>query len=131
MRTNAARLARGEAKAPLLERGLWGWSRHPNYFGEQLFWWAVAGFGMALGLPWTAAGSALNSVVLAVVTVMTERRMAADRARSELFRDYQRRVSAWIPWPPKPRARSGPASTSATPARAAAEETPAAEVRTS
>jgi steroid 5-alpha reductase family enzyme len=110
MRANVEREARGEAKAPLLESGLWSWSRHPNYFGEQLFWWSLAGFGIMLGVPWVAAGTALNSCVLAAVTVMGERRMLADPAREDLFRDYQRRTSVWLPLPPRSPTPAGPPS---------------------
>ena len=31
----------------VMDRGLWGWSRHPNYFGEIGFWFALALFGVA------------------------------------------------------------------------------------
>jgi steroid 5-alpha reductase family enzyme len=104
MQENAARVARGQPREPLLDVGIWCWSRHPNYFGEQLFWWAIAGYGVLLGEPFVVVGALLNSIVLAAVTVMTERRMLADPARSELFRAYRERTSVWVPWLGKNRA---------------------------
>jgi len=98
MRENEARAARGQPGELLLEQGLWRYSRHPNYFGEQLFWWSVGGLGAALGEPWVLCGTALNSAVLAAVTVMQERRMLEVPARRELYRAYQRRVSPLVPW---------------------------------
>ena len=81
MAENEARAARAEPKVQLLDTGIWRLSRHPNYFGEQLFWWAIAGFGWICGESWVVVGTALNSGVLAAVTVMTERRHAG-RART-------------------------------------------------
>ena len=101
MRDNRAREARGEQRVLLLDTGLWRYSRHPNYFGEQLFWWSIAGFGMVCDEPWVAIGAAFNSCILATVTFMTERRMCAEPGRSRLYADYQRRTSVWIPWPPR------------------------------
>ena len=100
MRENEARIARGEAKIPLLDSGIWRWSRHPNYFGEQLFWWALAGLGVRCGEPWVLVGPLFNSIVLAAVTVMTERRMLAVPQRRAQFEAYQKRTSVWLPWPP-------------------------------
>lgn len=99
MRENEERAARSEPKVQILETGLWRFSRHPNYFGEQLFWWAIAGFGVRVGMAWTLAGTVLNTVVLAVVTVLTERRIARAPGRAEAFAAYKRRVSVWIPAP--------------------------------
>ena len=33
----------------ILDVGLWAYSRHPNYFGENSFWWGLALFGLAAG----------------------------------------------------------------------------------
>ena len=101
MQENRVRVARGEPKVLLLDDGIWRTSRHPNYFGEQLFWWSVAGFGVLCGQPWVVAGTAINSVVLAAVTVMTERRMLAVPERRAAFEDYRRRTSVWVPWWPR------------------------------
>jgi steroid 5-alpha reductase family enzyme len=103
MRANEERVRRGEARVDLLDTGIWRYSRHPNYFGEQLFWWSIAGFGMALGEPWVAVGTAFNSCVLAGVTAMTERRMLAVPGRAQRYADYRRRTSVWVPWPPRAR----------------------------
>ena len=32
--------------SPVLDSGIWRYSRHPNYFGEQLWWWSFAGFAI-------------------------------------------------------------------------------------
>jgi steroid 5-alpha reductase family enzyme len=102
MLENEARRARGEAKIPLLDQGIWRTSRHPNYFGEQLFWWSIAGFGLVCGESWVVVGTAFNSMVLAAVTVLTERRMLAVPERREAFEAYRRRTSVWVPWWPRP-----------------------------
>ena len=28
-------------RGPVMDRGLWGWTRHPNYFGDALVWWGI------------------------------------------------------------------------------------------
>src|SRR5262249_34666855 len=34
-------------RGKIMDRGLWRWSRHPNYFGELSFWWGLWLFSLA------------------------------------------------------------------------------------
>src|SRR5262249_55576068 len=45
---------RAPARGPIMARGLWGWTRHPNYFGDALVWWGIWLVGGAAS-GWTAA----------------------------------------------------------------------------
>lgn len=101
---NLRREAAGEPRVELLATGLWRLARHPNYFGEQLFWWALAAYGVRLGEPWVAIGALINTLVLVVVTQMTERRILSRETRRARYEAYRRTTPMWIPWP---RRRSG------------------------
>lgn len=100
-RQKAAHQARtDDAKPAILDTGLWGWSRHPNYFGDSVVWdgaWLAAAASAPGG--WTAPAPALMSYLLIVATGArrTERRMQERPG----FRDYQRRVSFFVPRPPR------------------------------
>lgn len=91
------------SKGQVMDRGLWAWSRHPNYFGNALIWLGVAAVGLGANAPlWTLLGPALMVFLLLKVSgvamlesTITERRPA--------YRDYQERVSAFVLWPPKGR----------------------------
>ena len=110
MLRNAALAREGKPKHQLLNTGLWRFSRHPNYFGEQLWWWSFAGFAALLGQWYMGAGTLFNSLVLATVTVMTEKKMLSEwpAARAELYRGYIAGTSPLIPWPPSTRRAAAP-----------------------
>ena len=95
-----ARTRRGAQPILILDTGLWALSRHPNYFGEQLWWWSLGLFGVASGHSWTLCGTAFNSVIMAHVTTMTEGRMRSRPDRKELFENYCKNTSVLIPWFP-------------------------------
>ena len=78
-------------------------SRHPNYFGEQLWWWSLALFAIRVGHPWAVAGTAFNSLILVIVTGQTEERMLCNwpTERAEYYREYQEITNAWLPWSPR------------------------------
>ncbi len=87
-----------DEKPDVLDTGLWGWSRHPNYFGDSLVWdgaWlaAAASAPGALTLPAPIVMSYL--LMVATGAKRTERRMQ-DRPG---YRDYQQRVSFFFPRP--------------------------------
>lgn len=87
-----------EPPVPNLDTGLWGFSRHPNYFGEQLWWWGLAIFAWNLGCGWNFVGALVNSMCLAYVTVLVEKRMLKQEYRAEAYQLYQKKTSVWIPW---------------------------------
>lgn len=88
----------GMPPIPNLDKGLWRYSRHPNYFGEQLWWWGLAIFGCNLGQQWTLVGSLVNSMCLAYVTILVEERMLKQDYRAEAYRQYQKTTSVWVLW---------------------------------
>lgn len=88
----------GVPTEPLLETGLWRYSRHPNYFGEQLWWWALALYAWNLGQGWLVVGTIVNSACMAKVTVMVEQRMVQKPSRATIYHNYQQSTSVWIPW---------------------------------
>lgn len=86
--------------------GLWGWSRHPNYFGEWLAWVAFA--LLALPTAWGPLGvlapAAMLYLLLRVTGVpLTEAHLLA--TRGDAYRAYQARVSRFVPRPPRPQIR--------------------------
>ncbi|MDX8147314.1 DUF1295 domain-containing protein [Lentzea sp. BCCO 10_0061] len=90
----------GSERPDVLDTGLWGWSRHPNYFGDSLVWdgaWLTAAASSPAG--WTLPAPALMSYLLMFATgaKRTEQRMR-DRPG---YRDYQRRVAFFFPRPSK------------------------------
>lgn len=88
-------------KGKVMDRGLWRWSRHPNYFGEACVWWGL--WIAACPSPWTAltvCSPILVTVLLTRVSgvPMAERNMRETRPD---YRAYAERTSTFIPWPPK------------------------------
>jgi len=98
---------RSDASA-VMSRGLWSWSRHPNYFGEACVWWGFGLLAMASGgtsTAWTLVSPLLMTVLLLKVSgvALLERDIAE---RRPAYRAYAARTSAFIPWPPRREARS-------------------------
>jgi steroid 5-alpha reductase family enzyme len=88
--------------------GLWGWSRHPNYFFEWLGWLAYPAIAIDLtgGFPegWASLmGPLAMFLILNFATGVPPLEAHMLRSRGEAFRDYQRRTSAFFPLPPKPK----------------------------
>lgn len=83
-------------------RGLWAWSRHPNYFFEWLHWFAYV--ALAVGSPWWAwslLGPLLMGLSLVWVTGIPFTEAQSLRSRGDDYRAYQREVSMFFPWFPR------------------------------
>lgn len=90
-------------------RGLWAWSRHPNYFFEFLGWcaWPLFAFNTGWPLGWLAVAAPVMMYCLLVHVSgipPLERVMLA--SRGDAYRAYQSRTSAFFPLPPRREARA-------------------------
>jgi len=91
--------AKPEHKDRMLTSGLWKYSRHPNYFGEIVFWWGVS-LSLFPQVAWWGLlpGLTINLLLLKVSGItLLEARYSA---RPE-FAEYRRRTRALLPWWPR------------------------------
>ncbi len=85
----------------VMDQGLWGWSRHPNYFAEAIIWWGIwlitaetlPGLFAVLGPAFLTFTLTRWSGVPMLETGLAESRPG--------YADYVARVSPIIPWPPQ------------------------------
>lgn len=86
----------------VMVRGVWAWSRHPNYFGELGFWISLALFGVAASPSdawWLFAGAVgMLAMFLGASIPWMEQR---SRERRPDYDEQTRGISALVPWPPR------------------------------
>jgi steroid 5-alpha reductase family enzyme len=95
----------------VLDRGVWRFSRHPNYLGEIGFWWGLWLFGLAAAPHWwwTVGGPLAMVALFAGVSIpMMDRRSLARRPG---YAAHMARVPALLPLPRPRRGRAPGAST--------------------
>ncbi|WP_447779998.1 DUF1295 domain-containing protein [Variovorax boronicumulans] len=103
-----ARFLRGPRREDaVMDRGLWAWSRHPNYFGEACVWWGLGLAALSAGgwaVAWCLVSPLLMTGLLLKVSgvALLEHDIAE---RRPAYRSYVARTSAFIPWPPRRGAR--------------------------
>jgi steroid 5-alpha reductase family enzyme len=88
----------------IMDRGLWSWTRHPNYFGDlcvMFSFWLIA-CGAWIGVV-TVFAPVLMTYTLVKKTGkrMLDRRLA--RTRGPAYVEYAARTSGLVPRPPKKR----------------------------
>jgi len=89
-------------RGQVCRRGLWYYSRHPNYFFEWLHWWGYLLF--AMGAPWwgmAGFGPLVMYWFLTRVTGIPPTEAQAIRSRGDAYRDYQASTSPFFPWFPR------------------------------
>lgn len=95
-RASAAR----NAQDSVMDRGLWRYSRHPNYFGEATFWWGLWFASASMGGAWTVFSPLLMTWLLTRVSGVPL--LEADlRQRSQAYRDYLETTPRFFPGRPK------------------------------
>jgi steroid 5-alpha reductase family enzyme len=85
----------------IMDRGLWRYTRHPNYFGDACMWWGM--FGISCGA-WPMFGTIFSPLLMTYVLIggtgkrLTEQRMSRSRPG---YAEYAARTSGFFPLPPR------------------------------
>jgi steroid 5-alpha reductase family enzyme len=88
-----------ENKGKVCDIGLWGYSRHPNYFFEWLMW--VSYFLFALASPYWYLAMISPVIILYLllkVTGIPATEQQSLRSKGEAFKKYQQKTNVFIPW---------------------------------
>jgi steroid 5-alpha reductase family enzyme len=87
----------------VMDRGLWRYTRHPNYFGDFMVWWGL--FLIALergGTWWTVVGPVVMSILLIRVSGKALLEKSLQKRRPG-YAEYVERTSGFFPMPPRGR----------------------------
>jgi steroid 5-alpha reductase family enzyme len=89
-----------ENRGKVMDRGLWRYTRHPNYFGEFCLWWGFYLIAAAAGGWWALVSPLLLSFLLLKVSgvALLEKDIGSRRTS---YRDYIARTPAFFPGPSK------------------------------
>jgi steroid 5-alpha reductase family enzyme len=89
------------SRGKVMDRGLWAYTRHPNYFGESLIWWGIFFIVLTdISHLWTVISPLLITFLLLRVSGVALLERDISERRPE-YRAYIRKTSAFIPWFPK------------------------------
>ena len=91
-------LSQPEDKGRIMDKGLWQYTRHPNYFGEMLMWWALWGVAVLVSGDWIVILSPLTitGIIIFFSVPITE----SQWDDSAEYQGYKKRTNALIPWIP-------------------------------
>lgn len=105
-----AQLARFKAdpanKGRIMDRGLWAWTRHPNYFGDSAVWW---GLWIIAAEVWPGVLAVFSPVIMTYFLAFATgaRLLESEMAKRPGYPEYMQRTSMFLPLPPKRSARVG------------------------
>lgn len=89
-----------ENKGKLLTKGLWRYTRHPNYFGDTAVWWGFGLLAIASGAYWYSLGTLLMTYLILKISGVA----MLERSLSEVkpgYEEYVQTTSTFLPWFPK------------------------------
>lgn len=89
-----------KSRDEVLNKGLWKYTRHPNYFGDAMVWWAYALFAIAAQQYYFVVGSVIMTIFLMRVSGVTllEKTLTNDKPG---YSEYVKATNAFFPWFPK------------------------------
>jgi len=85
---------------PVLDTGLWKYTRHPNYFGNACMWWGI--WLVACQAPWGWV-SIFAPIIMTLLLVKVSGKDLLERSlkKRPAYAEYMKRTSGFIPRPPK------------------------------
>lgn len=89
-------------RGKVMDRGLWRYTRHPNYFGEVTMWWGYFLIAVAAGGWWAFYGPIIMTLLILRVSGITllEKRQSQIKPK---YQEYIESTSAFFPWFPRRR----------------------------
>ncbi len=88
---------------PVMDQGLWKYTRHPNYFGNACMWWGI--WLVACQAPWGWATIFAPIIMTLLLTKVSGRDLLErDMGRRKNYQEYIERTSGFFPLPPKSKA---------------------------
>jgi len=90
------------SREEVMDKGLWKYSRHPNYFGESLMWWSQF-FIVALSLNFLGLIAIISPLVITYLLVFVSGVPLLEKRydNNPAYQEYKKRTSKFIPWFPK------------------------------
>jgi len=86
-------------KGKVMDRGVWRYTRHPNYFGDASQWWGYYLIAAFAGGWWTIFGPILMTLFLLRVSGVTLLEKTLEKRPG--YKEYIQKTSAFIPWFPR------------------------------
>ncbi|WP_072807341.1 DUF1295 domain-containing protein [Rhodococcoides yunnanense] len=92
--------ADGSNRGKIMDRGLWSWTRHPNYFGDACVWWGIF---LLCASAWPGVVTVLSPVAMTYFLVFATGARLLEKTMSTRpgYEHYQERTSYFLPRPPK------------------------------
>lgn len=85
----------------VMDKGLWRYTRHPNYFGDACVWWGLALIAAETDTGrWGIIGAVVMTILLRRVSGVTLLEKSLTKRRQG-YTEYVARTSPFIPRPPK------------------------------
>lgn len=91
-------------KGKVLNKGVWQYTRHPNYFGDAAQWWGYFLFAAATGAYLTVYSPILMTYFLVNVSGVALLEKSMENRPG--YRSYIESTSAFVPWFPKKKPRN-------------------------
>lgn len=87
-------------KGAVMDRGLWSWTRHPNYFGDACVWW---GLWIIAAEAWPGVLTVLSPVAMTYFLAFATGARLLERSMAQRpgYPEYMERTSMFFPLPPK------------------------------